>query len=73
MRSPWWCPVNGPSEPEGAWYDIPGWFATKGRVRHGIVLMHSSPRRISGWAQDTTRGGPAARTLPGLGPGHFIE
>ncbi|MCA1759459.1 MAG: hypothetical protein LC658_06795 [Bacteroidales bacterium] len=32
MKSPWWCPVHGPSEPKGAWYDIPGWFSFRERV-----------------------------------------
>ena len=38
MGSPWWYPVNGPSEPEGAWYNIAGLLA----VREWIALYHYS-------------------------------
>jgi len=57
MGSPWWCPVNGPSDPEGAWYNLPGELSDKRR----FTVLHCSyanrPPQISGRAQDTIRGG----------------
>ncbi|MCA1787444.1 MAG: hypothetical protein LC657_15835 [Desulfobacteraceae bacterium] len=49
--------MNGPSDPEGAWYNLPGELSDKGR----FAVLHCSyanrPPQISGRAQDTTRGG----------------
>ena len=57
--SPWWCPVNGPSEPEG-----PGRHAGISGAYPADVFQPNiytcsipRPRRISGRAQETARGG----------------